>query len=121
MSSEIQEKLLTIFDKFLRDLSKTYPEIKNSIYRNYEYYLDNEKKDFDDCDKLKVFLKQIQEYENLILDKNSELFDLEIELLEEISFKRLWEKNITGKTRETIWKYLKTFQICHKANQDFYQ
>ena len=111
MSSEIEKNLFNIFNKFLRDLSKTYPEIKNSIYRNYEFYLNDNDKIYNECDKLKQFLSLIQENEEYILDKNSEFFDLETELLEEISFKRLWEKNISGKTRETIWKYLKTFQI----------
>jgi hypothetical protein len=121
MSLEIENKLFNIFDKFLRDLSKTYPEIKNSIYRNYEFYLNDNEKKYDECDKLKKFLSLIQENEDYILDKNSEFFDLEIELLEEISFKRLWEKNITGKTRETIWKYLKTFQMINinlNSNQE---
>ena len=47
-----------------------------------------------------------------------------IELLEEISFKKLWEKNITNKTRESIWKYLQTFQIINinlKSNEELRQ
>ena len=62
----------------------------------------------------------IQKYEKYITEKNSEFFDLEIDLLEEISFKNLWAKNISGKTRETIWKYLQTFQIINinlKSNE----
>ena len=33
--------------------------------------------------------------------------------MEEISFKRLWEKNITEKTKGTLWKYLQTFTIIN--------
>ena len=43
--------------------------------------------------------------------KYLEFFDLEVEFLEEIQFNRLWEKNISNKTRESIWKYLQTFQL----------
>jgi len=53
----------------------------------------------------------IGDYEKYIVDKNLEFFDLEVEFLEEISFHKLWEKNISNKTRESIWKYLQTFQL----------
>ena len=31
--------------------------------------------------------------------------------MEEISFKNLWSKNISLKTKGTIWKYLQTFSL----------
>ncbi len=118
---DIETQLLTIFSKFIRDLSKTYPEIKNSLYRNYEECMINDsQKKLKELPKLQTFLDLIQEYETMITDKNSEFFDLEIELLEEISFQKLWAKNISGKTRETIWRYLQTFQIINinlKSNE----
>ena len=39
---DIETQLLTIFSKFIRYLSKTYPEIKNSLYRNYEECIMND-------------------------------------------------------------------------------
>jgi hypothetical protein len=60
---------------------------------------------------VKRFLELIGDYEKYIVDKNLEFFDLEVEFLEEIRFNRLWEKNISNKTRESIWKYLQTFQL----------
>tara|TARA_B100000686_G_scaffold342627_1_gene422144 strand:- start:1577 stop:2515 length:939 start_codon:yes stop_codon:yes gene_type:complete len=110
---EVEKQLFSIFSSFIRDLSKTYPEIKNCLYRNYEDCIINSDKPIKDFPKLQKFLDLIQEYEKYITDKNSEFFDLEIDLLEEISFKNLWAKNISGKTRETIWKYLQTFQIIN--------
>ena len=112
MATEVETKLFSLFSDFIRDLSKTFPEIKNSLYRNYETCLtDTEGKSLDDFPKLNRFLELIGDYEKMITDKNLEFFDLEVEFLEEISFKRLWEKNITNKTRESIWKYLQTFQL----------
>ena len=64
-----------------------------------------------DFPKVKRFLELIGDYEKFIVDKNLEFFDLEVEFLEEISFKRLWDKSISNKTRESIWKYLQTFQL----------
>ena len=117
---EIEKQVFTIFGSFIRDLSKTYPEIKNCLYRNYEDCLINENKSLSEFPKLINFLELIDEYEKYIMDKNLEFFDLEVELLENISFKNLWEKNISNKTRETIWKYLQTFQIINinlKSNE----
>ena len=117
---EVEKQLFSIFSNFIRDLSKTYPEIKSCLYRNYEDCLINENKSLSEFPKLINFLELIDEYEKYIMDKNLEFFDLEVELLENISFKNLWEKNISNKTRETIWKYLQTFQIINinlKSNE----
>jgi len=112
MSTEIEQKLFNLFSDFIRDLSKVFPEIKNSLYRNYEDCLSDDKnKCLCDFPKVKRFLELINDYEKYIVDKNLEFFDLEVEFLEEIQFNRLWEKNISNKTRESIWKYLQTFQL----------
>jgi hypothetical protein len=110
---EVENQLFTIFGNFIRDLSKTYPEIKSCLYRNYEDCLLEGDKSLSDFPKLEKFLKLIGDHEKLITDKNLEFFDLEVEFLEEITFKRLWTKNISNKTRESIWKYLQTFQIIN--------
>ncbi len=121
MSSEIETKLFSLFSDFIRDLSKVFPEIKSSLYRNYEDCLVDGSKCLSDFPKVKRFLELIGDYEKFIVDKNLEFFDLEVEFLEEISFKRLWEKSISNKTRESIWKYLQTFQLISinlKSSED---
>ena len=114
MSTEVETQLFGIFNDFIRDLSKTFPEIKSCLYRNYEGCLtDVDNKKLCDLPKLNRFLELIGDYEKMITDKNLEFFDLEVEFLEEISFKLLWTKNISNKTRESIWKYLQTFQLIN--------
>ena len=109
--SEVEQKLFSLFSDFIRDLSKVFPEIKNSLYRNYEDCLVDGSKCLSDFPKVKRFLELIGDYEKYIVDKNLEFFDLEVEFLEEIQFNRLWEKSISNKTRESIWKYFQTFQL----------
>ena len=110
----VHKQLFDFFSSFIRDLSKTYREIKSCLYRNYEDCLVVENcVNFSEFPKIGKFLSVIKEHEKMIIDKNLDFFDLEIEILEEISFKRLWEKNISNKTRENIWKYLQTFQIIN--------
>ena len=111
--SDVDNQLFTIFGNFIRDLSKTYPEIKSCLYRNYEDCLLEGDKSLSEQPKLEKFLALIGEHEKMITDKNLEFFDIEVEFLEEISFKNLWSKNISNKTRESIWKYLQTFQIIN--------
>ena len=95
--SEVETQLFDIFSSFIRDLSKTFPEIKSCLYRNYEDCLvESKDKKLSDYPKLNRFLELIGDYEKMITDKNLEFFDLEVEFLEEISFKRLWTKNISS-------------------------
>lgn len=109
---EIEKQVFSLFYDFLRDLGKTYPEIKSNLNRNYEDVLtENEDKKIDDFPKLKLFLDLIYEHKDLIREKDENFFELEIELLENISFKNLWSKNISNKTKGTIWKYLQTFSL----------
>ena len=110
---DINKQITNIFSSFIRDLSKTFPEIKNSLYRNYESELTSEFTDIDECPKIKTFLDKIKENETFIKDKDESFFENDFELLEEISFKRLWEKNISDKTKNIIWKYLQSFSIIN--------
>ena len=73
---EVEKNLFSIFSNFIRDLSKTYPEIKSCLYRNYEDCLINENKSLSEFPKLINFLELIDEYEKYIMDKNLEFFDL---------------------------------------------
>ena len=109
---DIENQVFSLFYDFLRDLGKTYPEIKSNLNRNYEDVLtENENKRIDDFPKLKIFLDLIYEHKDLIRERDESFFQLEIELLENISFKNLWSKNISNKTKSTIWKYLQTFSL----------
>ena len=108
---DIEKQVFTIFSSFIRNLSKTFPEIKNCLYRNYESEITGENLKLSDCPKIQSFLDKVHENNELIRKKDEKLFTGDIEFLEEISFQRLWEKNITEKTKESIWKYFKSFTI----------
>ncbi len=118
---DIEKNLFDIFNSFVRDLSKTFPEIKNCLYRNYEGCLKGEDHlSLQDFPKLQSFLDKIHKYEKMITDKDEQFFNLELDLLEEISFKRLWEKNISDNNRATLWTYFQTFSIINinlKSNE----
>ena len=109
---DIEKQVFSIFSSFIRDLSKTFPEIKNCLYRNYEQEIVGEDLKLEDCPKIKCFLSVINENSKMIECKDEKFFEIE-DILEEISFQRLWEKNISDKTKLTIWKYFQTFTIIN--------
>ena len=120
---DIERQVFSIFASFIQDLTLTFPEIKSCLYRNYEDSIlaQNRDKSLDHYPKILDFLDKIQKYEKMISDKDEQFFNLEIDFLEEISFKRLWEKQITDTNRATLWKYLQTFTIINinlKSSQD---
>ena len=110
---EIECQVFPLFSSFIRDLGKTYPEIKSCLYRTYEdCIIDDETTDkrIHDYPKLQVFLDIIHEHNTLITNKDETFFETD-NILEEISFKNLWQKNISDKTRMTMWKYFQTFGL----------
>ena len=109
---DIEKQVFSIFSSFIRDLSKTFPEIKNCLYRNYEQEIVGEDLKLNSCPKIQCFLTKVNENSKLIEDKDKKFFEIE-DILEEISFRNLWVKNISDKTRNTIWKYFQTFTIIN--------
>ena len=112
---DIDKQVFQIFASFITDLTLTFPEIKNCLYRNYEICIlaQNNDTSLEEYPKISEFLDKIQKYEKMISDKDEQFFNLEIDFLEEISFKKLWEKQITDTNRATLWKYLQTFTIIN--------
>ena len=107
----MEQQVYPLFSSFIRDLGKTYPEIKNCLYRNYEECLvDTETKPLSECPKLQVFLDVVHTNSTKITKKDITFFETE-NILEEISFHNLWSKNISEKTRATVWKYFQTFSL----------
>ena len=87
---EVEKQLFSIFSNFIRDLSKTYPEIKSCLYRNYEDSIlaQNSDKSLDHYPKIQDFLDKIQKYEKMISDKDDQFFNLEIDFLEDLETAR---------------------------------
>ena len=106
----MEREIFPLFGSFIRDLGKTYPEIKSSLYRNYEECLvDTDTKSLKDCPKLQSFLEIVHRQSTQITKKDPAFFDND--LLDEISFQGLWSKHISEKTRATIWRYFQTFSL----------
>jgi hypothetical protein len=122
----IPEGLYNIINDFIKDITNTFPEYNTLIKKFWEL-------DYDDCylnveeqEKRKKLIDEDKEiklkaiYNHCIrvfperffdiLYENVEIFEIEsdinTEFLPRISFKYLWNSDISNKTKETIWKYL---------------
>ena len=111
---DIDKKTFELVGSFLRDICKSFPEAKSSIYRNYEDILINyETTKINDCQLLMDFLKVIQDNNDLISQRNHLFFLSDTPLIKDLSLKRVWESSISDNTRNAIWKYLETITILN--------
>ena len=109
---EIEQQVFPLFSSFIRDLGKTYPEIKNCLYRNYEDCLTEvDPKGLSEYPKIQSFLDVIHTHNTQITNRDPSFFEIEEVILIDVSFPKLWSKNISEKTRSTIWKYFQTFGL----------
>jgi len=125
----IPEEFTKIIKDFVSDILVTFPEyqpiidkwwkpqdfsqMEDAEARNEAVCLDAQQKMqslFDHC--MRVFPERFFD----ILYQKTEIFDADsqvnTEFLPGISFKYLWQCEISDKTRETIWKYLQMVLIC---------
>ena len=58
-------------------------------------------------------MKNIDENSNDISNKNIDIFTEELFLIKDISMKTIWYSDISGKTKENIWKYLQGFCVIN--------
>jgi hypothetical protein len=126
---EIPDEFTKIMKDFVSDISITFPEYQPIIDKWWK------PKSFDDIEdedaKTQAIVTDAQEkirylfnhcigvYPERFFDilyQKVEIFDNEssvnTEFLPGISFKYLWQCDISDKTRETIWKYLQMVLIC---------
>jgi hypothetical protein len=109
----IQSKTLIIFRKFVDDIVLVFPEWNENIQKNYSETLKLDTWDDNSCTLLQTFLDNVNTHSEYISNKDDELFTNDYELLPHISFKDIWNSNISDNTRNIIWKYLQTFSVIN--------
>lgn len=109
----LDNKTLTLFKSFINDISKVFPEHKESIDKNYSFILELDDISIDENEILSEFLNNIDKNSNDISNKNSDIFTDELFLIKNISMKSIWDSDISEKTKENIWKYLQAFCVIN--------
>lgn len=112
-NNEKEDKLILSFNKllkqFVKELDKTYPEY--NILKIKEY------KNIDDKDEkyLLYYMNFIEKDIKKIANEDISLFEQEdTYFLRDIEFSRIWNNNISDKTKQAIWKFLQTLYLIGK-------
>jgi hypothetical protein len=117
VTAEIPEEFKKVIGDFISDISNTFPEylpIINRWWKTKEDILTEEEIIADRKQKIdSIFSHCIHVFPERFFDilyQNVEIFKedsvVNTEFLPGISFKYLWNCDISDKTKETIWKYL---------------
>jgi len=93
---------------FTRDILVTFPEQKSNLNAHLQRLLDDTDVNDESLNAVYAHCKKVYPERFFdILYQNVEVFNVSIEFLPGIDFSLLWsDKDLTEKTRETIWKYL---------------
>lgn len=98
-----------LFKSMINDLIKVFPEYTKRLLSYYKETLQNESDEKDE--RLKEFLLNVNEISDDIVDDNFDIFESDPILLQNVSFKLIWNSDISDDTKSKIWKYLQTFCI----------
>jgi len=118
---DIDLQCFSVFKSFTTDIIKVFPEYNEPIHRVYGSILILDSCKIEEQELLQEFLERVHKLNKKITNKDEKLFEEDCLLLTDISFKNIWQTNISYKTKETIWKYLQTFCLLalnHQSNMD---
>jgi len=110
---DINNQCLSVFNSFINDIIKVFPEYKIKLEDIYGTILKLETCVIDECEILKEFLERVHKLNKKITIKDDKMFNDDPLILTDISFKNIWSTNISYKTKESIWKYLQTFCLIY--------
>jgi len=94
------EKIQSLYSSFVDDIVRVFPEYKerlNVSETTNEMY--------------QYFLKNLRTHIDPISERNMEWIQSDPILINNVSFKMMFQSNISKKTKNTLWKYLQTFCV----------
>ena len=106
------ENFVKIINNFVNDIEISFPEFE---IKNISPY--NDLTDESNINSIEEYCKKVYPEKFFdILYQNEKIFNEDIELLEHINFKVIWESNISDDTKKVIWKYLQII-LFHTIKQ----
>ena len=103
----MSQKLVTTFESFIKDIGEVFPEYKERLIEYYQECFQENK----DIKKIHEFLDNIKNNYSKIAERDETLFHDDPILIPNISFKMMWNSEISLNTKDSIWKYLQCFCI----------
>ena len=106
----MSENVNKLFKSFIDDIINVFPEYKGRLLSYYKEVVETKKNDHP---KIIEFLKNMDEISEQVINKDVTLFEEDPIILQNVSFKLIWNSDISDQTRNSIWKYLQTFCIVN--------
>lgn len=116
----MSEKIQGLFVNFIQDIIKVFPEYEKRLNKYYSPIINKEDDEKKKQDIFNGFMENIEDITKDICDENLNMFEKDPVILENVSFKVIWESNITNDTKMNIWKYLQSFCMYNfnKSEED---
>tara|TARA_Y100000817_G_scaffold292502_2_gene264765 strand:+ start:337 stop:1323 length:987 start_codon:yes stop_codon:yes gene_type:complete len=103
-----------LLKSFILDIVKVFPEYEKRLKKKYSKVLSEE----DNCDELlSSFYENVEEIAKDLSENNFSVFNDDPIILDNVSFKLIWNSNISNDTKNNIWRYLQTFCVYNINNK----
>ena len=100
-----------LFKSMVNDIIKVFPEYTKRLLDYYKETLRINNENNNNDEKLIEFIKNVNEISDYIVEDDFSIFETDPILLQNVSFKLIWNSNISEDTKSKVWKYLQTFCI----------
>tara|TARA_Y100000590_G_scaffold444967_1_gene576428 strand:- start:7826 stop:8836 length:1011 start_codon:yes stop_codon:yes gene_type:complete len=103
-----------LLKSFILDIIKVFPEYEKRLKKQYSKVLSGE----DNCEELlSSFYENVEEIAKDLSENNFSVLESDPIILNNVSFKLIWNSNISNETKNNIWRYLQTFCVYNINNK----
>tara|TARA_Y100000817_G_C16846880_1_gene540403 strand:+ start:871 stop:1818 length:948 start_codon:yes stop_codon:yes gene_type:complete len=103
----MSENIYKLFTSFVNDIINVFPEYEKRLKTYYKDILESENQG--ESPKLTEFLENIELISDKIVEQDITLFQEDPIILQNVSFKLIWNSDISSQTKNNLWNYLRTF------------
>ena len=97
-----------LFKSFILDIVKVFPEYEKRLKKQYSNIFEEDQ----ECnDIISSFYENVEEISKELSENKFSVFEDDPILLNNVSFKLIWNSNISNETKNNIWRYLQTFCV----------
>ena len=103
-----------LFKSFILDIVKVFPEYEKRLKKQYSNIFEEDQ----ECnDIISSFYENVEEISKELSENKFSVFEDDPILLNNLSFKLIWNSNISNETKNNIWRYLQTFCVYNINNK----
>ena len=97
----MSENIYRLFTSFVNDIINVFPEYEKRLKTYYKDILESENQG--ESPKLTEFLENIELISDKIVEQDITLFQEDPIILQNVSFKLIWNSDISSQTKNNLW------------------